>query len=425
MKQFLISTFLIFFTLCIFGQDEYLNNKVGNANLKQINNKTLTNYNLLEQTEGRVTIIEFWETWCGPCIQAMHHLKKVKEKFPDKFEVVCVSCDDLEKTISFIEKNDFPFTFIFDKEKYLKEQVFPHSGIPHSILVDKTGKIQAGTLPGFITEEVINNLVNDRQIDIPQKSLFNPESLSDEKSENSLINFELRSYQLGDRGYIQTANKSRSKRILTDYEGGYKDTIENITEYTVAGRNILELYQIAYENTPLTRFLYDEKLNYINSYLPDKRYTMIFSSSDLLGNHHSILINQLNSIFGLKTNIREKEVEVLILDSINTDTGYIKESHDNTNAGISSTISHLLTYTVNASYINPNVIIKQLENFFKIPVETEIPSTNFYDVEIDIKRDYVEGVSERVDILIELFKEHGFVLRQEKKVLKFIEINLQ
>ena len=59
MKQFLISTFLIFFTLCIFGQDEYLNNKVGNANLKQINNKTLTNYNLLEQTEGRVTIINF------------------------------------------------------------------------------------------------------------------------------------------------------------------------------------------------------------------------------------------------------------------------------------------------------------------------------------------------------------------------------
>jgi thiol-disulfide isomerase/thioredoxin len=157
MKQYLISIFFIFFALSLFGQDEYLNNKIENANLKQIKNKILVDYNLLEQTKGKVTIIEFWETWCGPCIEAMHHLKKLKEKFPDKLEIVCVSCDDLEKTISFIEKNKFPFNFVYDKEKYLKGQVFPHSGIPHSILVDKTGKIQAGTLPGFMTEEVINN----------------------------------------------------------------------------------------------------------------------------------------------------------------------------------------------------------------------------------------------------------------------------
>ena len=418
MKRYLISGIFIFFVFCSFGQDEYLKDKIGNTELQQIKNKVLVNNNLFEQTRGKITIIEFWETWCGPCIQAMQHLKKMRDKFSDELEIICVSCDDLEKTISFIEKNKFPFTFIYDKEKYLKQQVFPHSGIPHSILIDKIGKIQAGTMPGFITEEIINNLLNDKQIDIPNKTLFNPESLSDEKSENTLMIFELRSYQLGDRGYLKTENKTRSKRILTDYQGGYKDTIENITEYAAADRNILELYQCAYENIPLTRFIYDKELDYINSHLPDNRYTMIFLSSDLLGNRNSILINQLNSVFGLKTNTQEKEVEVLILDSINTNTGNITRSYDNTKAGMYSTISHLLTYKMKDFYTNPKIITKTLEDFFKIPVESEIPPTNFYSIEINIERDKVEDV----DAWLELFQENGLILRKGKKVLKFVEI---
>ena len=421
MKRYLILTFFISSVLSLFGQDEYLKNKISDTDLKQIKNKALVDCNLLEQTKGKVTIIEFWETWCAPCIKGMHHLKTLKDKFSGELEIICVSCDDLEATISFIEKNKFPFTFIYDKEKYLKEQVFPHQSIPHSILVDKTGKILASTMPGFITENVINNLLDNKPIDIPNKQLFNPENLSEEKSENTLINFELRSYQLGDAGYLKTCNYSLSKRILTDYTGGYKDTIENIIECTAAGKNILELYQYAYENISLTRFIYDEALNHLNSHLPNHRYTMIFSSSDLIGNHYSILINQLNSIFGLKTSTQEKEVEVLILDSIRTDTGNNKKSHDNTNLGMSSTISRLLWYQVKSSYINPTAIAKTLEDFFQIPVETEIPATDFYDIEIDIKKEYVESIPD-VDTWLELLKENGLVLRKDRKVLKFIEI---
>ena len=422
MKRYLILVLFISSVLYLFGQGEYLKEKIEKPKLHQIKNKTLVDYNLLKQTVGKVTIIEFWETWCGPCIQGMYHLKELKDKFSDELEIICVSCDDLGKTISFIEKNKFPFTFIYDKEKYLAEQVFPHSGIPHSILVDKTGKIQAATLPGFIKDEAINNLITDKQVDIPNKQLFNPENLSEEKSENTLINFELQSSQLGDRNYFRTTSHTRSKRILTDYTGGYKDTIENITESTVAGRNILELYQYAYENIPLTRFIYDKELSYINSYLPDKRYTMIFSSSDLFGNHYSILINQLNSIFGLKTGIQEKEVDVLILDSISTNTGNIKEAGDNTEAGRNSTISKLLKYQIKAFIINSKDIVNTLEDFFEIPVETEIPPTNFYDIDIDIEKDYIKGITDNVDPWLELLKENGLILRKDKKVVKFIEI---
>ena len=417
-KRYFFSVVFILFAFCLFGQDEYLKNKIGNAKLKQIKNKSLVNSNILKQTKGKVTVIEFWETWCGPCIMAMRHLVEMKEKFPDELEIICVSCDDLDKTISFIEENKFPFTFIYDKEKYLKKQVFPHSGIPHSILVDKTGKIQAGTLPGFITEEVLKNLINDQQVDIPQKTLFNPENLTEEKSENTLINFELRSCKLGDRGYTHITRGARSKRLLMDYQGGYKDTIVNFIEYTVADKNILELYQCAYEDFPLTRFIYDKELDYINTDFPDKKYTMIFSCSDLFGNHQSILVNQLNSVFGLKTSTKEQEVEVLILEAINIEDDSQKPE-DRSQSTVTVETSHLVRYKLNASYIRvPEAIVKSFEHFFQIPVETELPPTVMNRIEIDIERDSKEDV----DTWIALFKEKGIILRKERKVLKFIEI---
>ena len=91
MKRYLFLVLLISSVLSLFGQDKYLKNKISNTKLKQIKNKSLVDCNLLEQTKGKITIIEFWETWCGPCIEGMHHLKKLKDKFAEELEIVCVS----------------------------------------------------------------------------------------------------------------------------------------------------------------------------------------------------------------------------------------------------------------------------------------------------------------------------------------------
>ena len=63
----------------------------------------------------------------------------------------------------------------------------------------------------------------------------------------------------------------------------------------------------------------------------------------------------------------------------------IKRSYDNTKAGMSSTISHFFWYKINGSYISPQAISKTLEDFFKIPVETEIPTNQFFEIEINIE----------------------------------------
>lgn len=428
MKRYIISTFfLILFVLSVFGEGETLKNKVGNTNLIQISNKNLIDYNLLKQTEDKVTIIEFWEIWCAPCISSMHHLKKLKEKFPNELEIICVSTENLEKTKTFIEKNNFPFTFIYDKDKHLKEQVFPHTGIPHSILVDKKGVIQMATHPKFVKEEVINRLINGQQIDVPEKTFFDPKLLSEDKSKNTLIKFELRNYQLGDRGYVETSSTTRSRKLITDISGEYKDTLENVLECKAAGQNILELYQIAYDGLSKARFIYDENLSYINSQKLDRLYTMLFLCSDLLGKPNEILINQLNTTFGLKTNIHEKEVEVLILDSIMMNTENIKKSFNKNKAGMNLMLT-LSEYKIESSYLSSDAIAKTLEDFFNIPVENEVFKDNFYEIDLKIENEPTSDantgiLTKDIDVWINLFKKQGIILRKDKKILKLVEIS--
>ena len=326
MKIITLSVVFFFLTVTLSSaQETEIESKIGNVELKQIMNDALVDYNLLKQARGKITIIEFWETWCAPCIEGMGHLKALQAKFPNALNVICVSSENLDKTKAFINKSDFSFDFIYDKEEKLS-QIFPHQGIPHTILIDKKGHINAETLPGFIDEEVLTRLDNNIQVSLPIKKISNPSELSDEERTNSLFRFDLQRYELGDRKYIQTWARDVPVQILKGYSGKtYEDTTETITKCRIIGQNALEMYQFAYASIPKTRFIYDEDLNYLNSDLPHFLYSMSFESSSFLGDFKQNLINQLNSVWGLETQIIDREIEYYELVSIDLKEGIIMD----------------------------------------------------------------------------------------------------
>ena len=58
-----------------------------------------------EFKSGKVYIVEFWATWCGPCIAAMPHISELQDKYADKgVQVISVSDEDLETVEGFLEK---------------------------------------------------------------------------------------------------------------------------------------------------------------------------------------------------------------------------------------------------------------------------------------------------------------------------------
>lgn len=102
----------------------------------------------LNQLKGKVVLIDFWATWCGPCIREIPNIKENYEKYHDAgFEVLAVSTDeDLKALAEFVEKEQPPWIVLADrhpKNKKSMSQKFEITGIPSFILVDREGKVCA------------------------------------------------------------------------------------------------------------------------------------------------------------------------------------------------------------------------------------------------------------------------------------------
>ena len=101
-----------------------------------------------KQYADKVVLIDFWATWCGPCLAEIPRLKTLYEKYHDQgFEIVGISVDRvLESLEKELEKHQFPWTILVDAKREEANQRtmgnrFAISEIPRCILVGRDGKV--------------------------------------------------------------------------------------------------------------------------------------------------------------------------------------------------------------------------------------------------------------------------------------------
>ncbi|TRZ41634.1 TlpA family protein disulfide reductase [Robertkochia solimangrovi] len=110
-----------------------------------ISYKTLsgTTFDLNQNTE-RIIVLDFWGTWCAPCMGEMDNLKEVYLKYKDTVEIVGIACHDNYDTWSkTIESLDLDWTHILnDKEADDLSKKFAVEGYPTKIIIDQNGMIR-------------------------------------------------------------------------------------------------------------------------------------------------------------------------------------------------------------------------------------------------------------------------------------------
>jgi thiol-disulfide isomerase/thioredoxin len=117
----------------------------------------------LSKMKGKVVLVDFWATWCGPCIAEMPNVIKAYGEYHDKgFEVIGISLDQdkgaLEK---FIADKKMTWPQYFDGKGWGNEisTGFGINSIPATFLIGKDGKIAATDLRGPALDSKIAELL--------------------------------------------------------------------------------------------------------------------------------------------------------------------------------------------------------------------------------------------------------------------------
>jgi len=113
------------------------------------------------KTEGKFVLIDFWATWCGPCIRYIPTLNSFHEKFSDKLAIIGLSDEPAEDVEAF-KIHKIQYAEAIDTKATLKNTL-KVTGVPHIILINPKGIVIWEGFPSLedhkLTEEVLKALL--------------------------------------------------------------------------------------------------------------------------------------------------------------------------------------------------------------------------------------------------------------------------
>lgn len=123
---------------------EIINDPAPQFTLTDLNGKNVS----LSDFKGKIVIVDFWATWCGPCLASFPGMKEAVEKYEatGKAKFLFINTwenveDKVKNASEFIKKNNYPFHVLMD-EKNEVVSAFKVSGIPTKFIIDGNGNIR-------------------------------------------------------------------------------------------------------------------------------------------------------------------------------------------------------------------------------------------------------------------------------------------
>ncbi|MBR6478374.1 MAG: TlpA family protein disulfide reductase [Lachnospiraceae bacterium] len=91
----------------------------------------------LSDYDDKVVILNFFATWCGPCVREMPAFEMLKDDGYSELAILCVNCMEDAKTVDgFVKENGYSFPIAYDEDGII-EKYYPTDGIPYTLVIKK------------------------------------------------------------------------------------------------------------------------------------------------------------------------------------------------------------------------------------------------------------------------------------------------
>lgn len=114
----------------------------------------------LEDLRGKVVLLNFWATWCGPCRVEMPALESRHQKYPVQLAVVGIDFDEPKENVAaFVEEFGLTFPILLDPGAVVQD-AYRIRGYPTSVFLDQDGTVQIVHI-GIMTEDQLDDYLQE------------------------------------------------------------------------------------------------------------------------------------------------------------------------------------------------------------------------------------------------------------------------
>ena len=110
-------------------------------------------------TKGKVMLLEFWATWCGPCRQTIPHLNALVDKFSKDILFISITSEKADVVKKFVDKTEMK-SYVGLDNNGISQKNYDIQYFPNAFLVNKSGKIVWIGHPANLTEKDLEDFIS-------------------------------------------------------------------------------------------------------------------------------------------------------------------------------------------------------------------------------------------------------------------------
>lgn len=376
----------------------------------------------LSDYRGKLIILDFWNKWCHACLTSFPEMEKLQQRFGDTIKIFLVTNDSNGDLSRLFQKVKLPAIPILCNDTLLTN-MFPHTTVPHHIWIGTQGKVQFITDGFNATENNISKVLEGENL-----ALHIRKEVGDFKADDALWkegNGRLQKYITGYSFGMNRIEENESTKWSLN-----KDTVNKTIGFKFLNVPLLDLYKMAFGNS-IYRSIYKYN-NRILFNLSDKgkqlrqppntenlfewnEKNLVCFESKWLETRDSVafqyLQNDVNKFFPYSVKTANKDILCYSL-KLAFNKKIKKTDHE----------KPLIKFTDDAFILKNIPVSFMVESLNGISLFKDTPVIDGTNLNKNINIIMLGAFTDMVTLKQKLL-ENGFILEQERKILKMLIIS--